>query len=666
MFFLYVQISLVTFLPQLKKKANFSSYHNQLFMKLLILYLLFFFFSIGYSQIDSTKVKALLDIAYSYEKTNLDSAIYTYRKAGKLAVEIKYWIGAGRATSYAGIVFSDYGVHDSAIVYHKKSIPLYEKASYRGGVASSLINLGNVYQFKGDYNKSTYYYFKGIDEYEKMNDTTSLIYTYGNLASLFTDFKIYGKSKFYLIKALNFSYNIHDSLSAGYLLNDLGSTYLNLEEKDTALINFNKAQDMAERFDDVELKYYINNNLYNYFIDEKDFLQAQDYAIKSYKNSVEINKPYLECHALNMLGLVNLELNNLDSAYYNVKKGLEIASRIQAKEHIMDAYSTLHKIYNRQNQDEEAYNALELYIAYKDSVVGQKNQEYISKLEQQYQVKHKDNEILQQKLTIEQNEDLIQKKRNQNGIYLIGILIFCFISFTLWYRHRQKQKLHEQTVKTLNKQKELASLEALIEGEDKERSRIAKDLHDSVNGNLSAIKHNLSSISKNNLKNDDHNTFNEAIAMLDNACEQIRNISHDLVPPSLLNYGLLEALEQYINRINSVGFIEISFQHFGRLEALSKKTETTIYHIIQELIANIVKHSQAKKAIVQINLNEHVMHITVEDDGIGYDTNAVTHGLGLQNIQSRIKFLNGEMDVKSDHKGTSIIIDINLAKIASV
>lgn len=632
-------------------------------MKPLILYLLFVFYSVGYSQRDSTKVKAILDIAYSFEKTNLDSAIYTYRKATKLAENIEYWIGAGRATSYAGILFSDYGMLDSAIVYHKKSIPLYEKANYGDGVASSLINLGNVYQFQGDYDKSTDYYFQGIETYEKMNDTVRLIYAYGNFASLFIDFKIYEKSKYYQSKALNFSYKIQDSLSVGYLLNDLGSTYLNLQEKDSALLNFNKAKYIAEELNDVELKYYINNNLSNYFINEKDFLKARDYAIKAYNNSVQINKPYFECHALNALGLVNLELNHIDSAYIYVKKGLEIASKIHAKEHIMDGYFALNKIYKQQQKYKDAYNALEFYIAYKDSVVGQQKQEYISRLEQQYQVKNKDNEILKQKLTIEQNEAMLQKKINQGGLYLVGLGVFLFTSFLLWYRHRQKQKLHLQSIETLNKQKELAALEALIEGEDIERSRIAKDLHDSVNGNLSAIKHHLSSIAQDSLKKEDNKIFNSTIEMIDNACEQIRNISHDLVPPSLLNYGLLEAMEQYINRINAIGLIEISFQHFGTLEPLSKKAETTIYHIIQELIANIVKHSRANKAIVQVNADSETIHITVEDNGLGYDTNALSHGLGLQNVKSRIKFLNAEMDIKSDNKGTSVAIDINLTKI---
>jgi len=143
-------------------------------MRIFILNIFILFFSIGYSQEDSTRVKELLDIAYSYEKISMDSAIYTYKKAAKLALDIKYWIGAGRAISYSGIVFSDYGINDSAIVYHKRSIPLYEKANYLKGKASSLINVGNAYQFQGNYENAVEYYMLGIEDCEKLQDTTIL------------------------------------------------------------------------------------------------------------------------------------------------------------------------------------------------------------------------------------------------------------------------------------------------------------------------------------------------------------------------------------------------------------------------------------------------------------------------------------------------------------
>ncbi|WP_370478265.1 tetratricopeptide repeat-containing sensor histidine kinase [Tamlana flava] len=631
-------------------------------MRILFLYIFCIFCTIGYCQKDSLKVKELLDIAYSYEKTSLDSSIYYYKKASELASNIKYWIGAGRGMSYAGIVFSDHGMNDSAIIYHKKSIPLYENARYPAGKASSLINLGNVFQFLGDYEKATDYYFQGIEVYEKIADTVNLTYAYGNFASLFTDFEIFEKAKYYQSKALNYSKLINDSVGAGYLLNDLGATYLNLNNKDSALVNFKKATQISENLDDDELKYYINDNLSDYYIKETDFLKALKYAKICYHNALKTKKPYHECRALKTLGLVNLKLNRIDSSFYYTQKSLDIAKKINAKEYLMDGYYLLSQTYRNQKNYKEAFTYMELYMAYKNAVLGQRKQQYITRIEQQYQLKNKDNEILRQRLTIEQNDVLIQKKRNQNGLYLIGLIIFSFTSFIFWYRHKQKQKFHAQTIETLKKQKELASLEALIEGENLERTRIAKDLHDSVNGNLSAIKHNLSSISKANLKNNEHKIFDEAIDMLDNACEQTRNISHNLVPPSLLNYGLLEAIEQYINRINSIEPVKITFQSFGTLEPLPKKIETTIYHIIQELITNIVKHSKAIKALVQITTDKTNLHITVEDDGIGYDLNEKSHGLGLQNIQSRIEFLDAEMDVQTDNKGTSVTIDIILLK----
>lgn len=620
-------------------------------------------FAYCFSQADSTKIKELLDKAFALEKINRDSAITTYNSALKLALENEYWLGAGRATSYTGIVYSDHGIYDSAIVYHKKSIPFYEKAKYSDGATSSLINLANVYQFQGNYQNSVDYYLKGIEAYEKMKDTVRLIYAYGNYASLFTDFKMFDKAEKYQSLALDFSYKTGDSISVGYILNDLALTYINIGKKSDALKNLKRALSIAESQQDTELMYFSNKDLYYFYDNNNEIKNAKTYALRSYQNALKTQNPYYISYSLISLGNVYWRLKELDSAYFYSSRALEKAKQIEAKEMIKDSYKNLTEIYNEKQDYKKAFNALQLYIAYQDSVIGQQNKEYISRLEQQYQVKNKDNEILQQQLVIEKNKSLIQRKRNQNAIYLISAIILLFTSFILWYRHRQKQKLNNQKILTLNKEKELASLEALIEGEDQERSRIAKDLHDSVNGNLSAIKHNLSSIQQKSIKQEDLKTFHTAIDMLDNACEQIRNISHDLVPPSLLNYGLIEALEQYINRVNEMSILDISFQHFGKVNSLNKKIETTIYHIIQELITNIVKHSKAEKGIVQINANKDILHITVEDDGKGYDTVSVSHGLGLNNIKSRVEFLNAEMEVKSDSNGTSNIITIDLNKI---
>ncbi len=109
--------------------------------------------------------------------------------------------------------------------------------------------------------------------------------------------------------------------------------------------------------------------------------------------------------------------------------------------------------------------------------------------------------------------------------------------------------------------------------------------------------------------------------------------------------------------------MKVQFQHYGDSVILPKKIETTIYHILQELVNNALKHSQASSVFIQLNADKQLLHLTVEDDGIGYDTSLVTHGLGLNNIQSRVEFLKADMDVQSDKEGTSVVINIDLNKI---
>ncbi|HQK41349.1 MAG TPA: ATP-binding protein, partial [Flavobacterium alvei] len=147
------------------------------------------------------------------------------------------------------------------------------------------------------------------------------------------------------------------------------------------------------------------------------------------------------------------------------------------------------------------------------------------------------------------------------------------------------------------------------------------------------------------------------------SCAQVRSISHNLMPSSILEYGLIESIREYCIKIKSSDNFKIDFQIFGSYIALSKKNETVIYRIIQELVTNILKHSKATEAMIQFNYREDELFITVEDNGIGFDKNAVSKGIGHQNIQTRIDFLNANLDVNTSADGTSYTISIDLNKV---
>jgi signal transduction histidine kinase len=148
--------------------------------------------------------------------------------------------------------------------------------------------------------------------------------------------------------------------------------------------------------------------------------------------------------------------------------------------------------------------------------------------------------------------------------------------------------------------------------------------------------------------------------MIDESCALVRSISHNLMPSSILEYGLIESIKAYCNKINNSDNFTIAFQIFGDHIALSKKSETVIYRIIQEMVTNILKHSKASEAMIQFNYRKDELFITVDDNGIGFDKNSISNGIGHKNIKTRIDFLNAQLDVDSSTVGTSYTFSIDL------
>lgn len=247
----------------------------------------------------------------------------------------------------------------------------------------------------------------------------------------------------------------------------------------------------------------------------------------------------------------------------------------------------------------------------------------------------------------------LAKSEKEKQIFYFVITALILIAVILFFYFKQRQKLKNKEIETLKQDREISNLEALIDGEEKERKRVAQELHDGLNGDLSAIKYRLSSLEDAPLDAENHENLLQTIAMIDNACSQVRSISHNLIPTSILDFGLVETLNEYCEKINFSLPLNIELQHFGNSNVLDKKTETVIYRIIQELINNITKHSKATTAMVQLNFHASELFITVEDNGIGFDVNSAKTGLGLKNSYSRVDFLNANLDIDSNEKGSS-------------
>ncbi|AZI68193.1 sensor histidine kinase [Kaistella daneshvariae] len=209
-------------------------------------------------------------------------------------------------------------------------------------------------------------------------------------------------------------------------------------------------------------------------------------------------------------------------------------------------------------------------------------------------------------------------------------------------------------------QQHITKLQGLLEGEEIERKRLAQELHDGIAGDLSAIKFNLNNLKTENKITEKGEVLDDILVTIDKSCQQIREISHNLSPSSIANFGLCGATEMLCKNIEQLYNIKINYTFPEEQLELPKKMEIHIYRIVQELLNNVVKHSEAKTARVEILHEEPYLLITVKDDGKGFDMRAVSTGIGLSNILSRVRFLNARLKRDSSPAGTQFMITVNL------
>ncbi|MCB0697013.1 MAG: sensor histidine kinase, partial [Chitinophagaceae bacterium] len=250
--------------------------------------------------------------------------------------------------------------------------------------------------------------------------------------------------------------------------------------------------------------------------------------------------------------------------------------------------------------------------------------------------------------------------------YMLTGIAALFIALTLlsysWYkRYQLKQSAALQAA--VMKQQELAT-KAIIEAEENERQRIAGDLHDGVGQMMSAAKINLSTVSDGiTFASEEQRTrFENALKLVDDSCSEVRTVSHNIMPNSLLRNSLAAAVRTFINKIDQ-HVLKINLHTEGLNEKLDENIEIMLYRVVQECVNNVIKHAKANILDISLIKDGHEISVTIEDNGIGFDTTDKTKfdGIGMKNIASRIQYLKGTVEWDSGrNKGTVVSIQVPL------
>jgi len=611
------------------------------------------------AQKDSLAITTIIEQGVASEVSAPDKALKLYQRAFRLSIKNNWPAGAFKSLLNSGFVHSDNGRYDSSIYYFSKAKPFAVKGNNQRGIGQVYVNSANSYQFKGDYETATKLYLRGIPVFEKLKDSNAVSQSYQNLTGLYANIKNNELEEMYLKKAIQFSRSSNKE-QLGLLYGDYGLFYARKNQFREALYYFKKTESLSKQDSSKTLAFFSNRNLGEYYRLTNEYKTAIPYYEKALQLIAPTNDAFQKADLFYTISGLHLAARAYPKALLYAQQSLALARKISAREIIYRSQKRLAAIYAALNQPDKAYNLLEQSYTLRDTVFDENHIKQISLIQTQFETEKKDKAILEQKAQINKNKVDLLLKEKQMVLYVIAILVLAALSMGIWLFFNQRQKFKNKEILALKQQQEITKLEALIDGEENERRRIAQELHDGINGDLSAIKFRLLGLDESAFSVDDKSEMTKTIEMIDQSCSQVRNISHNLMPASIIDFGLVETVQQYCFKINNSHPLQLDFQYFGNQGYLPKKSETVIYRIIQELINNIIKHSKATTALVQMNFHENELFITVEDNGTGFDQKTVKNGLGLKNIQSRIQFLNANLDIDSTQNGTSFQINIDL------
>jgi two-component system NarL family sensor kinase len=531
-------------------------------------------------------------------------------------------------------------------------------------LSAAYINLGVIHSVNGDYPAAIDHFLHAehlLPRSPAGNDKLSIIYS--NLSDIYGVIKKSEEALLYSKRSLDLAHLKNDKQRLMKSYFSYGTNLVLAKKAATGLPYLDSALHLSRELNDLSITYLSMVHIGMYYFDNKRFDTAYPYLLdclafaKASHNAMFIQDGY-----------INLAENETKRAHY-----APAAAYLDSFRHVNHTPTliTLKAYYDEALQLYEHMGDYKKALAYsdsashvKDSMYQQDNIRQIEFRQARYAHEKQQNEIDRLEDEKKLQALALSRKNIVNYFLLTAIVTLSIISFLYYRNHRQKQKLQQQRIAEFEREKQLAATEAVLKGEEQERTRLAKDLHDGLGGMLSGIKHSFNSM-KNNLimSAESQQLFRRSLDMLDSSIREMRRVAHNLMPEALLKFGLDAALKDFFNDIDGSGALQVRYQSIGMDNAvIDQTTAITIYRVIQELISNAIKHAAARNMIVQLSRIQSQISVTVEDDGKGFNTNVLSQskGIGWTNIFSRIEFLKGSIDVQSQPgTGTSVLIELH-------
>ena len=676
---------------------------------------------------ERSRVDELNDKAWLYRNTEPEKAQQLSQQALELSQQIDYKAGEGLSLRRLGIINRNQGDYNKAIKFFEQSLAIEQAQESLKGQASCANGLAVTYKQQGQYKKAITHFAKSQELYQELDRPDKQAISYNNIGNLYLNLGLLNRAEANYYRSKTLFEQVSDSNSLADVFNNLGIVFMYREAYDSALQYYERSLSIwktrendfqtAETYANIGAAYYYQGQSDSAEVYYRKALALEEHLVDlqgvadTYNNLALINKSrnkfedalsnytyslQLYTDIGNGVGLAEVNHNigviyqeqqdyNKALEYYN--KTLYLADSLDALPAQLKALESISETYTQQGEYAKAYQYYKTFVELTDSLY---HQDEATKLAGAHQKPVYDLRIRQledranlQQITLNLHELKFKKKEIEfeqhlfkRNAYITGLLLLLIFLFFITLIYRQKLRsnqllaeknaeLNRQKIIELEKDQKLKAIDAMLEGQERERKRIAEDLHDRLGSMLSSIKLYFNGMEARieNLEKPDKALYDKANTLLDVACTEVRKIAHDLVSGDVHETGLVKALQQLQDTIEGSSQLSVKLITFELEERVDAQLEQHTYRIIQELVNNTLKHAKASEINIQLTRHEDSLNIVYEDNGIGFNPDQLKSkdGMGLNNIQSRLKNFNGTCVIdSSSNKGTTVIIDIPL------
>lgn len=549
-------------------------------------------------------------------------------------------------------LFANKMMYDSGLYCLTVAGNLYLQTNDFKGSAAVEDNMGTILLGKSEWDKAAPHFYKAVEWADKAQADTLKVLPYINLAHIFETLGDQKQERHFLSKAYDIAKKYNNAKLTAIAGVSLMMSHIETSDLDSARAIANHV--MRHMQGNQAMKACSYYALAVWESAQGNWRTADGYYLKM-KTDPDMPEHFRHTFSYAYANfLADRKLYEKAQPIY--EDVIAKARKYQRQGDLHDVLEKYHAFLATAKDYKRAYEVAVEYMAVHDSTHRLQMEESVRDINIKYETAEKEKALQTSKLAL-------SEKTNQRNLLLGGLVLLALLGSMafFWQRNRVQLTQHlrdrdaqiaQQKIAQLKREQEHLAFKAMASGEEAERNRLARELHDGLGGILSGIKLALTARKKDGVETEHRAT----VDMVDKAGSELRRIAQNLMPESLAKFGLVAALEDLCADLEHYAGLQTSFQHYGLQQPLPEPVVLPVYRIVQEALNNIVKHAQATEVMVELILENQQLHLTIEDNGIGFrpESEADFGGQGIKNIQSRVDYLHGsiELDRTPDHGAT--------------